>query len=117
MKTAGAMERLRGLSPEALAERVAQGKVAFEDRRLEELLFRYRARNWPDLLSDDEQARWEKHCADRLHLGAGGAQTLAEFFDRIDALAETAEANDDERAQEILAALYDWAEQIAPPAP
>ncbi|ALV07241.1 exodeoxyribonuclease I [Roseateles depolymerans] len=112
-----ALERLRGLSPEALAERVAQGKVAFEDARLEELLFRYRARNWPELLSGDEQARWEKHCADRLHLGAGGAQTLAEFFDRIDTLAEAAEASEDERAQEILAALYDWAEQIAPPAP
>lgn len=111
------LERLRGLAPEALAERVAQGKVAFEDGRLEELLFRYRARNWPESLDDDEQARWQHHCAARLHLGEGGAQTLEAFFERIDTLAEAADAAEDERAQEILSALYDWAEQIAPPPP
>ncbi len=111
------LERLRGLSPQALADRVAQGRVAFEDGRLEELLFRYRARNWPELLSADEQARWEHHCAARLHEGEGGAQTLEQFFERIDVLAEAAQESDDERAQEILSSLYDWAEQIAPPPP
>jgi exodeoxyribonuclease-1 len=111
------LERLRGLSPEALADRVAQGKVAFEDARLEEILFRYRARNFPDSLTADEQARWEHHRATRLHLGEGGAQTLEAFFERIDTLAQTAEESEDERAGEILSALYDWAEQIAPPPP
>lgn len=111
------LERLRGLAPQALADRVAQGKVAFEDGRLDELLFRYRARNWPDTLSEAEQQRWVQHCAARLHGGEGGAQTLAAFFERIDALGEAAETAEDERGQEILGALYDWAEQIAPPAP
>ena len=112
-----ALERLRGLSPEALADRVAQGKVAFEDGRLEEILFRYRARNFPDSLSGDETARWEHHRAARLHAGEGGAQTLEAFFERIDTLAQAAEESEDERAGEILSALYDWAEQIAPPPP
>lgn len=112
-----ALERLRGLDPQALTDRVGQGKAVFEDPRLEELLFRYRARNWPDSLGDDERARWERHCAGRLHLGEGGAQTLEAFFERIDALNEVAETAEDERAHEILSALYDWAEQIAPPPP
>ncbi|HEV8689683.1 MAG TPA: exodeoxyribonuclease I, partial [Ideonella sp.] len=49
-------------------------------------------------------------CAERLHEGAGGALTLAQFFERLDTLAEST----DERGQEILGALYDYAEQIAP---
>ena len=36
--------------------------------------------------------------------------TVEAFFERIDALNESANEN----GQEILAALYDWAEQIAP---
>jgi len=105
-------QRLKGLSPQALAERVAQGKVAFEDSRLEELLFRFRARNHPGSLSEPEQERWQAHCAARLHEGEGGALRLIDFFERIDVLGEAA---DDERSQDILGALYDYAEHIAPP--
>ncbi|HEX7686446.1 MAG TPA: exodeoxyribonuclease I [Burkholderiaceae bacterium] len=105
------LERLRRMSGEQLAGQ----RTAFEDGRLEELLFRYRARNFPGTLSADEHARWIDHCAGRLHEGAGGATTLAEFFDRIDQLNEQAEERGDERAAEILGALYDYAEGIAPP--
>ncbi len=73
-------------------------------------MLRYRARNFVTTLSDDERARWEEHRVRRLHEGEGGALTVEAFFDRIDALNDSA----DERGQEILAALYDWAEQIAP---
>ena len=63
----------------------------------------------------DEQAQWEEHRAAALHGGQDGNSgrlTVAAFFEKIDALAETA----DERGQAILAALYDWAEGIAPEA-
>jgi exodeoxyribonuclease I len=103
------LQRLRGLKPERLADQ----RPAFDDPRLEELLFRYRARNFPSTLTDDERARWQQHCAERLHEGAGGATTLQAFFEQVDALAEHA----DERGQEILAALYDYAEAIAPELP
>ncbi len=49
----------------------------------------------------------------RLHEGAGGGLTLSAFFERIDQLSEQL-AEDDERGQDILGALYDYAEQIAP---
>ncbi len=107
------LQRLRALTPTQLA-----GKhPAFQDARLEELLFRYRARNFPDTLSGDEQARWEQHRAERLLEGRGGALSLAAYFERIDALAESATASDDARGQALLAALYDYAEGIAPEAP
>ena len=103
------LQRLRELSPQALADR----HPAFEDGRLDELLFRYRARNFPASLSDEEGERWRQHCAARLHEGAGGATTLTQFFQAIDDLAESA----DDRQQAILEALYDYAESIAPEAP
>jgi exodeoxyribonuclease-1 len=105
-----ALQRLRELAPEALASR----HPAFQDARLEELLFRYRARNFRTTLDAEEQARWLEHRRARLHAGAGGGLTLAAYFDRLDELNEEAEARGDERAQELLAALVDWAEQIAP---
>jgi exodeoxyribonuclease I len=101
-----ALERLRRMD----AVKLAGARPAFEDPRLEELLFRYRARNFPESLAADESARWAAHCSARLHEGAGGGLTLAAFQDRIDTLAETA----DERGQAILEALVDYAESIAP---
>ena len=100
------LQRLRTLSPSALAER----HPAFADERLDELLFRYRARNFADTLSDDERGRWQAHCAARLLRGEGGATTLAQYFQRIDDLAESA----DDREQAILEALYDYGTGIAP---
>jgi exodeoxyribonuclease I len=100
------LQRLRELTPETLAAK----RPAFHDARLDELLFRYRARNFPATLDDAEQARWAEHRRARLHDGAGGATTLAAFFERIDALSDST----DERGHDILSALYDWAEQIAP---
>ena len=43
--------------------------------------------------------------------GQGGARTAAQMFAQIDALSETLE---DERSEDILGALYDWAEAIVP---
>lgn len=91
-------------------QQLANVRAAFDDPRLDELLWRYRARNFPASLSADESARWEAHRAAKLLQGAGGALTLTALFDALDQLAETA----DERGEAILGALYDYAEMIAP---
>ncbi|HSI61115.1 MAG TPA: exodeoxyribonuclease I [Ideonella sp.] len=103
----GRLDRLRRLPPTDPAQR----RASFDDGRLEELFFRYRARNFPEALDDAEQARWAQHCAERLHEGSGGGLALADYLAQLDVLNETA----DERGQQILSALYDYAEQIAPP--
>lgn len=102
-----ALQRLRQLSPEQLADK----RPAFADARLDELLFRYRARNFPHTLSALERQQWESHRAHRLHDGAGGAQTLEAFFQRID---ELGDATEDEATQDLLGALVDYATEIAP---
>jgi exodeoxyribonuclease I len=102
------LNMLRTLGPEHLA----QEKVSFQDSRLEEVFFRYRARNFPASLDASDLARWEAHRTACLHQGAGSSRSLAAFFEQIDALSEQA----DERGEAILGALYDYAESIAPPA-
>ncbi|HSD37716.1 MAG TPA: exodeoxyribonuclease I [Rhodocyclaceae bacterium] len=101
------LNHLRALDADALARE----RVSFDDARLEELFFRYRARNFTEALSEADQTRWLQHRVAMLHEGQGGSRTLTAFFDRIDVLSEEA----DERGEAILGALYDYAEAIAPP--
>ncbi|MBU1440017.1 MAG: exodeoxyribonuclease I [Gammaproteobacteria bacterium] len=102
------LTHLRTLSPTELA----LARTGFDDPRLEELLFRYRARNFPESLGDGERERWEMHRVARLLEGEGGARSVDQLFAEVDALAETADA----RGEDILGALYDYAESIAPSA-
>jgi exodeoxyribonuclease-1 len=105
----GDRRKLESLRAET-SQRLGGLRPAFEDARLSELFFRYRARNFPDTLHAEEVQTWEEHRAARLFEGACGARTIEQLFAEIDALSETA----DERAEEILGALYDYAESIAP---
>ena len=100
------LQQLRALSP----DRLALAQPTFDDMRLEELLFRFRARNYPDTLDEATRERWAQHRAGRLFDGAGGARTVEMLFDDIDRLSEDV----DERGEQILGALYDYAEAIAP---
>ena len=89
---------------------LAQAKTSFDDPRLTELLWRYRARNFADSLSPEEEERWEAHRKARLMDGAGGARTAEQLQTQTEELFDTA----DERAQEILGALSDYVTEIAP---
>lgn len=56
----------------------------FQDPRLAELLFRYRARNWPETLDAGERARWDDYRRRRLFDDAGlGEVNLAQFAAEI----------------------------------
>ena len=69
-------EQVRSAMPQALAS----DKWPFDDERLPELLFRYRARNFPDSLSSVERQRWMEFCRQRLSDPEFGApNTLAQF--------------------------------------
>ncbi len=76
-------ERDRGLSirvRESDPQRLCEWQGQFGDERLEELLFRYRARNFPEYLDAGEQLRWQQFCRQRLSDPQAGAPlTLAAF--------------------------------------
>ncbi|WP_293765750.1 exodeoxyribonuclease I [uncultured Aquitalea sp.] len=84
----------------------------FEDAQLNELLFRYRARNFPDTLSASEQARWLDWRGQKLRDGCIPGRTLASFREELAAQAP----GDDPRRAEVLQALADYPALILPPA-
>ena len=49
------------------AEQLAPHQYKFNDPRLHTLLFRYRARNYPQTLSLREQEQWQQFCVDALN--------------------------------------------------
>jgi exodeoxyribonuclease I len=100
------LNQLRELSPAELAV----SRTGFDDDRLAELVFRYRARNFVKTLTPDELERWNAHRTARLLEGEGGARNVDAYFAQIDMLSEAA----DDRAEEILGTLYDYAELVTP---
>src|SRR5690606_9877398 len=70
-------EQVRQSAPAQLARDV----WAFADERLPELLFRYRARNFPETLTDAEVQRWRAFCAARLQQQELGAPNTLDSFE------------------------------------
>jgi exodeoxyribonuclease-1 len=58
----------------------------FHDKRLQTLLPRYKARNFPGSLTDEERKAWDSYRNDRL-FGGGDDSRLAEYFRRLAACA------------------------------
>ncbi len=86
------MSKIRSLSPEQLAK----AELSFTDRRLPEMLFRYRARNYPNTLSAQDQLRWNDFCKNRLTGQQVGASiTLVAYQERLQELRNNSECNKD----------------------
>ncbi|MDR7192805.1 exodeoxyribonuclease I [Luteimonas terrae] len=101
------MAQVRATPPTLLGAR----DFGFEDPRLDALLLRYRARNWPDTLNPDEQLRWDDYRRARLAPGTTQAeQDFATYFTQIDAL--RAENPDDATRLPLLDALTDWGQSL-----
>jgi exodeoxyribonuclease-1 len=94
-------DRVRRTAPEKLA---GLGRD-FEDGRLPELLFRYRARNWPQTLSGSERARWDAWRRARVQDPASGL-TLADYRKQVARLAIDPKLTPEQRA--VVSALADW---------
>ena len=96
----------------ATPQQLAAGDFNFKDRRLPELLFRYRARNWPESLISEEMQRWQGYRSRRLeHADGGGSLTLEQYGEAIDRLRD--ECAEDPKAQQILDALEEWGGTLA----
>lgn len=97
------LTKLRRMSADQLA-----GEMAFfEDPQLAELLFRYRARNFPRSLSGEEQQRWQTWRHAKLNGGPG-----RDFQQFRQELAEARAGELNEQAQSVLAQLEAYAAQL-----
>ncbi len=73
-------QKLATTTPDQLGKRLP----AFDDPRLDEVFWRYRARNFPQSLNGEEQTAWSEHCRSRLVDGTGNARTLKSYFEEIE---------------------------------
>ena len=87
----------------ASAEDLADFHPTFIDERLPELLLRYKARNFPTSLSEDEQKKWEEYRAAKFQ------REIPRFMENLTRLAKTPNVDDF-----LLQELQLWAESIAP---
>jgi exodeoxyribonuclease-1 len=101
------LAEVRATPPDQLATR----SFPFRDPRYPELLFRYRARNWPGTLDAEERARWDAFRQARLTRPTPlTGLTLDDYFARLDAL------RDDPLAHGKLALLDQlraWGDELA----
>ena len=94
------------------AAQLANTRFDFRDSRLTELLFRYRARNWPHTLSPADTERWDAFRRHRLLEDSGLSElTLAQYDAQLATLRE--QHADDARALVLLARLHDWGTGLA----
>jgi exodeoxyribonuclease-1 len=86
------MARIRGMTPDQLTKAVFD----FTDARLPEMLFRYRARNYPETLTHEEMQRWHEFCGNRLTgRQAGAGILLGDYFNRLEELKGNENINPD----------------------
>ncbi|HKX72869.1 MAG TPA: exodeoxyribonuclease I [Candidatus Saccharimonadales bacterium] len=89
----------------ASANDLADFDPGFKDERLAQLLVRYKARNFPQSLSDTERATWEEYRSGRLHA------ELPKYMEQLAHLSAQAQTTD---THFLLSELQLWAESIAP---
>jgi exodeoxyribonuclease I len=68
--------------PKMNADQLSDYSPGFIDRRLDEMLFRYRARNFPETLDANDKQRWREFCVNRLNNQEYGI-TLAAYKSEI----------------------------------
>jgi len=92
------------------ADRLASENIAFSDPRLQALLFRYRARNWPESLNQQEQWQWQEFCRARLFDGEYGCDFTAEDFQ--ESMQEISQRELSEDQKKNLQSLLDWVQGL-----
>ena len=98
---------VRSTPPHLLAKQA----FGFRDPRMPELLFRYRARNWPDSLLPAEHTRWNGYRRQRLE-GETGMSELT-FAQSREQIAELRALHADDGAKQVLLdALEAWGDDI-----
>ncbi len=101
------MAQIRACDKDQLAEL----DLAFEDERLDEMLFRYRARNYPQSLSNAERIRRQEYrheCLTKQH--GDGRLILMSYFERLDELISEGGWTDEQ--QELLENLISYGELL-----
>ena len=100
------MEIIRSSEPQQLAGL----ELDFQDKRMPQLLLRYRARNYPSTLTDKELNQWRQFCQQRLVEPPEGMLSAEEFALKLEDLAS--QHQEDTHKLRLLKSLYDYAASL-----
>ena len=98
---------VRSLQPHTLGVH----EFGFQDARLPEVLFRYRARNWPDTLTQPERDRWDDFRRRRLQDDSGMSELTFEQFEAEILVMRQSHASD-HRELALLDRLEAWGREL-----
>ncbi|KFZ29834.1 exonuclease I [Pseudidiomarina atlantica] len=91
-------------------DQLAGLELNFVDERLPEMLFRYRARNYPATLNDAELQRWRAFCQQRLLDPLPKALSAEDFLFELEQTASL--VGEDTHKQRLLKDLYRYAQSL-----
>ncbi len=103
------MDKIRNTEPGKLM----QQDWPFKDPRLTEMLFRFRARNFPQTLTSTESRKWLIQSQARLKQPADDRQLTPETY-RMEITLARQSHQTDQHAQNILDQLEAWGKQLVP---
>ncbi|MFT7560444.1 MAG: exodeoxyribonuclease-1 [Flavobacteriales bacterium] len=95
-----------------LGSELAERNFVFEDARLNEISFRYRARNFPGSLNDRERAQWREFVSARLRNGEDGLLSLTIFRQKLAALVDDCHERNTMEHLGLLAQLQKYADDL-----
>jgi len=87
------MRKLHTYKPSSLVDK----SFDFEDERLDTLYFRYRARNYPEFLLDDEKFQWYSYCQSKLLHDDSSYFNFTKFSETINTLKQSDNINEKQR--------------------
>ena len=93
---------------QAPAEELSVLQSQFSDPRYREMLFRYRARYFPDTLSEEEFAVWEEYRFGLLSGSRPNGLGLEDYFSRLDELEATVAPDQ----RQLLGELREWGDLL-----
>ena len=100
------LKTIHGCSPEARL----RTSWHFDSDKLSKLLFRQVARNWPEVLSENEQLMWKSYCSTRLlqpfNSLPGYSAYMREISDKLESLGTTAQE------KLVLVSLREYGQQL-----
>ena len=94
----------------ASSAELAADSFHFGDERYQQLLFLYRARNYPESLNEDDLHIWEEWRFHRLTSPSSGYLSMEAYHSEIDQLLAKSDVSDRDRM--LLHALQEWGDQI-----
>ncbi len=91
-------------------DKLAGQQFNFDDKRLAEMLFRYRARNFPETLDEQEHQQWNDYRHEKFSNPATSHRTMNQFLAEIDAIQQAPDTIGSQLA--LLEDLLEYAKSI-----